>query len=57
MNSLDYIKKLYHDNDVCMASLLSTTQVGDVECDMTLEEAHDLYEEAMKWAGEDDEQD
>lgn len=48
---MDEIQKLYHNNDVCMKSLLATTKCGEVG-DLTLEEAHDLYEQAVLWAGE-----
>lgn len=50
----DYIKKLYLEGDLCMRELLATTKANEIFwVDLTIEEAADLYNEAIKWAGED----
>ena len=54
MKGLDYIKKKYHENDVCMRSLLANIGCSEIR-GLTIEDAHALYEEACRWAGEEDE--
>lgn len=50
----DYIKKLYLEGDLCMRELLATTKANEIFwVDLTIEEAAELYNEAVKWAGED----
>lgn len=50
----DYIKKLYLEGDLCMRELLATTKANEIFwVDLTIEEAAELYNEAIKWAGED----
>lgn len=44
--TIEQIKTEYHQNDICMGELLA-----DIPADsLSLEEAFELYIEAMKWA-------
>lgn len=49
---LKKLKELYFNEDVCMGNILATTKCSDVG-DLTLEQAHDLYEQALDWSGDE----
>ena len=49
---LDKIKKMYLDDEVCMAELLASTKCDSLG-DLSIEQAFDLYVNAKFWADGD----
>lgn len=43
---LNFLKSEYHKSDVCMAEVLASTSASE----LTLEEAFEVYIEAMRWS-------
>ena len=50
---MDKLIELYHNDDVSMKTILSGTLCKEIEVDLTLEEAFDLYNFACGYAGEE----
>jgi hypothetical protein len=52
-DNLEKIKEIYINDDLGMFELLGAIKCSDIDKDMTIEDAFELYVEAKKWADGD----
>lgn len=52
MKPLDILRESYFNDDISMGDILASTKCSEVG-DLTLEQAHDLYREALQLVDEE----